>query len=148
MRFSWAGVILAPLLVPLVFSAAMSSALAEGRADLLFLMLMVPSCVVSYGTTIFLFLPSLYLLSSWRSMTGVTVCLLGLALGAVVLVALTWMAWLSSGPNSGPPEDSFPVFFLRWAADPMAAMLPAAGLVTAALYWWLGTRRRNRSLSG
>ena len=145
MRFSWTGLILAPLLVPLVFSAAMLGSLQASSPVLLFLILLVPSCAVSYGTTIFLFLPSLFLLSSWRPMTGLRVCLLGLVLGAVVFVPLTWMAWSSSGPDSGPPTESFLAFFLRWAADPMTAMYPPAGLVTAGLYWWLGTWRRDRA---
>ena len=143
MRFSWTGLILAPLLVPLILSAALLSFFQGDRPVLLFLILLVPSCVVSYGTTIFLFLPSLFLLSVWRPMTGLKACLLGLVLGAVVFVPLTLLEWKSSGPDSGPPTESFWVFFLRWAADPMTAICPLAGLVTAGLYWWLGAWRRD-----
>ena len=143
MRFSWTGMILAPLLVPLIFCAVMSPLLTNGSVALAFLILLIPSCVVSYGTTIFLFLPSLFLLSVWRPMTGLKACLLGLVLGAVVFVPLTLLEWKSSGPDSGPPIESFWVFFLRWAADPMTAIYPMAGLVTAGLYWWLGTWRRH-----
>ena len=141
MRFSWTG--LAPLLVPLMLSAALLSFFQGDRPVLLFLILLVPSCVVSYGTTIFLFLPSLFLLSVWRPMTGLKACLLGLVLGAVVFVPLTLLEWKSSGPDSGPPTESFWVFFLRWAADPRTAIFPMAGLATAGLYWWLGTWRRD-----
>lgn len=70
MRFSWTGLILAPLLVPMIFSTAMLSFSQASSPVLVFLFLMVPSCVVSYGTTILLFLPSLYLLSLWRPMRG------------------------------------------------------------------------------
>jgi hypothetical protein len=143
MRFSWTGLILAPLLVPLMLSATLLSFFQGDRPVLLFLILLVPSCVVSYGTTIFLFLPSLFLLSVWRPMTGLKACLLGLVLGPVVFVPLTLLEWKSSGPDSGPPTESFWVFFLRWAADPMTAIYPMAGLVTAGLYWWLGTWRRD-----
>ena len=31
------------------------------------------------------------------------------------------------------------------AADPLTAVFPLAGLVTAGLYWWLGTWRRDRA---
>jgi hypothetical protein len=146
MRFSWTGLILAPLLVPVIFSAAMLSFLHGDSPLFLFLLLMVPSCLVSYGTTIFLFLPSLFLLSKWRPMTAFKVCLLGLVLGAAVVVPVTLMEWKSSGPDSGPPTESFVVFFLRWTADPTTAMFPPAGLVTAGLYWWLGTWRSGRSI--
>ena len=146
MRFSWTGLILAPLLVPLVYCTAMLGFLLTGNSALLFLILLVASCVVSYGTTIFLFLPALFLLSLWRPMTGLKVCLLGLVLGALVFVPLTLLEWKSSGPDSGPPVESFWVFLLRWAADPMTAIYPLAGLVTAGLYWWLGAWRRASRL--
>src|SRR5471030_906723 len=106
MRFSWTGLILAPLLVPVIFSAAMLSLMQGDSSPLLFLVLIVPSCFVSYGTTIFLFLPSLYLLSAWRPMTAFKVCVLGFVLGAEVIVPLTLIDWKSSGPDSGPPTES------------------------------------------
>ena len=143
MRFSWTGLILAPLLLPLVFAALLSS--LQGDWPVLgFFILLVPGCIVSYGTTIFLFLPCLFLLSLWRPLTGFKVCLVGLLLGAAVFIPLTWMEWASSGPDSGPPTESFFRFFVRWAADPLTAIYPLAGLITAGLYWWLGTRRRAR----
>jgi hypothetical protein len=145
MRFTWTGLILAPLLVPVIFSAALSFFLG-GNPVFSFLLLLVPGCVVSYGTTIFLFLPCLFLLSLWRPMTGFKVCLLGLVLGAAVFVPVTVMEWKSSGPDSGPPTESFLKFFVRWTADPLTAIYPLAGLITAGLYWWLGTRRRGRSI--
>lgn len=64
MRFSWTGLILAPLLAPLAFSAAMVAAFDGNRPLMFFLVLMVPGCVVSYGTMVVAFLPSLYLLSA------------------------------------------------------------------------------------
>ena len=146
MRFSWSGLILVPLLVPVIFSAAMLSFLQGSNPALTFLVLLAPGCVVSYGATVFLFLPCLFLLSLSQQMTGFKVCLLGLVLGAAMLVPLTWMAWRSSGPDSGPPIENFFVFLLRWAADPTTALFPLAGLITAGVYWWLGTRRAGRSI--
>jgi hypothetical protein len=72
--------------------------------------------------------------------TSFKVCLLGLVLGAVVFVSLTLIAWCSSGPDSGPPIENFFAFFLRWTADPITALFPFAGLITAGLYWWLAGR--------
>jgi hypothetical protein len=146
MRFSWTGLILAPLLVPVIFSAAMLILLHGNRPLLMFLVLMVPSCFVSYGATIFIFLPSLYLLSARWPMTAFKVCLLGLVLGAVVVVPLTLIEWKSSGPDSGPPTESFVAFFLRWAFDPTMVLCPAAGLATAGLYWWLGNWRSGAAI--
>jgi hypothetical protein len=144
MRFSWTSLLLAPLLVPLIFSAVFLSLSGTSSPVLSFLILMIPSCIISYGTTMFLFLPALFLLSLWRPLTALNVCLLGLVLGAAVFVPVTLMEWKSSGPDSGPPTENFLVFFVRWAADPLTAVYPLAGLVTAGLYWWLGTWRRGR----
>jgi hypothetical protein len=142
MRFSWTGLLLAPLPVPLLFCAVMLVPLQIGGATILpFLILFVPSCFISYGTTIFLFLPALFLLSLRWPMTGWRTCLLGGVLGAAMFVPLTLLMWKGSGPDSGPPVESFPTFFLRWAADPLTAAFPVAGLLTAALYWWLASRR-------
>ena len=147
MRFSWTALIVAPLLVPLLFSLAMVGFSESGNPLLMFLILMVPGCVISYGTTIFLLLPALYLVSRWRPLTGLNVCLLGLVLGMLVFVPLTWIDWASSGPDSGPPTESFLSFFLRWAADPVNAIYPVAGLITAGLYWWLATQRSGHVAS-
>jgi hypothetical protein len=106
MRFSWTGLILAPLLVPIIFCAVMATLSENNNPLLAFLFLMVPSCIVSYGTMVFLFLPSLYLLSAWRPMTAFTVCLLGLVLGMAAFVPLTLIEWKSSGPDSGPPTEN------------------------------------------
>ena len=103
MQFSWTGLILAPLLLPVVFAALLSS-LQGDRPVLGFLILLVPGCIVSYGTTIFLFLPCLFLLSLWRPMTGFKVCMLGLLLGVAVFVPLTWVEWSSSGPEFRPAD--------------------------------------------
>jgi hypothetical protein len=138
MRFSWPGLILPPLLVPVLFSAAMMI-LVRGDGLVAFLTMLAVGCVVSYGTTIFLFLPCLFLLSVTRQMTGLKVCLLGSVLGEVVFLSLTLIAWGSRGPDI--PIKNFFVFFLRWAADPITALFPLAGLITAGLYWWLGKQR-------
>jgi hypothetical protein len=146
MRFTWTGLILAPLPAPVLFSAAALGFLHGDRPVLLFMILLVPGCIVSYGATIFLFLPCLFVLSLRRPVTVFRVRLLGLVLGAAAFVPLTWMEWKSSGPDSGPPTESFLPFFVRWTADPLTAIFPLAGLITAALYWWLVTREPGRTL--
>src|SRR6202035_3389610 len=104
MRFSWTSLILAPLLVPVIFSATMIF-FVRGDPLMAFLIMLVLGCILSYATTIFLFLPCLFLLSLEQQMTGFKVCLLGLVI--VVFVSLTLIAWGSSGPDSGPPIENF-----------------------------------------
>ncbi|QUD88527.1 hypothetical protein [Phenylobacterium montanum] len=140
-RISWPALLLVPLLTSAIFVAILAVFHVDGARGgplLIFLVLMAPACVVAYGATLFLFLPSLLLLSRLVRMTGLRACLLGFVLGAVVIVPLVAMAWKSSGPDSGPPTENFLVFFVRWAADPMIALFPFAGMTTAGLYWWLG----------
>jgi hypothetical protein len=147
-RFSWTGVLLAPLLVPVLLSVALLEVFGSSDHPALSLLIMlVPGCIVSYGTMIVLFLPSMFVLSRCRSMTGWSVCVLGVALGVAAHVGVTLVAWGASGPDSGPPTEGFFSFFLHWSADPLTAMFPVAGLVTAGAYWWLGTRRWNRRAS-
>lgn len=98
MRFTWLGLLVAPLLVPVLAAALLSSQGASSPVSA-FLILLAIGWVMSFGTTVGVFLPCLFLLSRLRPMTMATVCLLGFALGAAVLVPLTWMAWLSSGPT-------------------------------------------------
>ncbi len=145
MRFSWTGLLLAPLLVPFMFSATMTTLAQGGTPWEGFLPLLFAGCIVSYAITIFLFLPCLFLLSLTQQMTGLKVCLLGLVLGAVAFLSLALIAWASAGPEV--PIGNFLVFFLRWAADPVTAAFALAGLVTAGLYWWLGKGRTGRSVS-
>jgi hypothetical protein len=141
MRFTWKGLLLAPLVVPVLLSAGLLGLLSGGWPALGFLILLVPGCVISYITTIFLFLPCLFLLSRLWVMTGVTVCLLGLVLGAAMHVPITFVVWGSSSPDSGPPVESFLPFFMHWSADPLTAIFPVAGLITAGAYWRLGRQR-------
>src|SRR5262245_52685406 len=105
MHFSWRGLILAPLPVPLIACAVMATLLKADEASVLlpFLILLFLACVIAYGTTIFLFLPALFLWSRVRPMSGWTTSLLGFVLGAAVMVPVTFLAWKSSGPDSGPP---------------------------------------------
>lgn len=145
MRFRWKGLILAPLLVPVLFSIAVGPLL--GNASVFgFLILLVPSCIISYGATIFLFLPCLFVMSAWTPLTGFKVCLLGLLLGAASFVPVTLLMWKGSGPDSGPPVESFLSFAARWTVDPTTVVFPLAGLITAGFYWWLVTRRSDRAI--
>jgi hypothetical protein len=144
MRFSWTGLLLAPLLVPVLLGAALPGLLGGNSPVVGFLIMLVPGCIISYGAMVCLFLPSLFLLSVFRTPTGFMVCLLGAVLGAVADVPVTFVAWGSSGHDSGPPTEGFFTFFLRWSLDPVSAAFPLAGLLTAGTYWWLGTRHAPR----
>ena len=158
MRVSWIGVFLAPLPVPLLFSAGL---LAVGLfsanpgsgldgAMLLFAVALASSGFIAYGTTLFVFLPCLFVVSHVWPLNSVRVGLLGLLLGAAAFAPMTWIAWKSSGPGSGPPTESYPPSLADKAADPgfwlYGSIFPLAGLITAGLYWWLATRRHSQPM--
>jgi len=146
MHFSWKGLLLAPLPVPLIASAFMAPVLGNpGLATIAaFFLLMVPASVISYGATLFLFLPLLFVLSLLTSVSRWMVWLLGLLIGAAVFVPVARLAWATGGPNSGPMTEDFPVFFAGWLTEPFMLFYPVGGLVTAGLYWWFGTRTTRR----
>ena len=142
MRFSWTGLILAPLLGPLLLSTTFVDDFESGGPLLGALIVLEGACIISYGTTILLFLPSLFLLSRWRRMTGFRVCLLGLVLGVVAYVPVMMM--FCSGSGSRLPTES--LFAGCASDDPFTVIFPVVGLMTAGTYWWLGTWRRGRSI--
>jgi hypothetical protein len=141
MRFSWRGLLIAPAVVPAIaaFGAAI---LLGGGSVVLFLLSFVIASIVSYSVTIFVFLPCLYALSHIRPMTGITTSTLGLALGMAAYIPWTWIEWKSSGQDSGPPEESYLAFLLRWDFDPFTLVFLPAGLITAAVYWKIASRNR------
>lgn len=145
MRLSWPGVLLAPVVAPALFAVSMALSVARKDAWLLFLLLLAPGGILSYATMFFLYLPGLFALSCVHAVRGIHACLLGLVIGSAVFVPMTWLHWLSSGPDSGPPQEAFSIFLLRWAQDPFVMVYPVAGLVTSALYWAFGTWRLHRA---
>jgi len=145
MRFTWKALVFAPLLVPLILGGVFSVApFSPGARIFSFLFFFVPSVIVSYGTTIFLFLPCLYLASKVAPLTLPLTCILGTLLGMVAYLPLVFLAWRTTGPDSGPPDEPFVEFFARWVVDPLNLIFPVAGLMTAAAYWLLASRRTQR----
>lgn len=63
MKFPWKGLIVAPLVVPFLFSLACMISFGGKSPVFGFFFNLVLGSVCSYGATIFLFLPCLYLLS-------------------------------------------------------------------------------------
>ena len=148
--FSWKGLLLAPLVVPFVYAILLTIS-APGRDALFaFLFFFIPGCVMSYGVTIFLFLPCLFVISQLRSLTATVVGLLGLTLGLVVYGPVEWVSYRASGVDSGPPEISFLEYLRREALGLDFWALVVAGLVTALLYLFLTNRswRKDGGTSG
>ena len=143
MQFTWKGFFLAPLLVPIIACAVMAPVLGNPGLAIIatFFLLLVAACVISYGATWLLFLPSLFLISRFTPLTRWVVYALGLVLGAAVFLPVAKLAWATGGPNSGPMDEEFWHFFVGWLTEPFMLFYPGGGLLMAALYWRFGTRR-------
>ena|SRR5450432_233605 len=142
LRFSWAAAWLAPLIATAIIAAlfALGEPGANERGEL-FLLAFVIGCFVSYACMFGLLLPGLCLLSRITSLTAWKVIVLGAVLAWVPYLAIAWMMWKSSGPDSGPPVESF----ARSLAGDWKEFFPwcffAAGAVTAGVYHALARRR-------
>jgi RsiW-degrading membrane proteinase PrsW (M82 family) len=142
MKFSWKALILAPLPVPLVYSVAFVILSPMSKHPISgFLFCFILGSVFSYGTTLFLFLPCLFLISRLTPLTARLTCLLGALLGGLALLPVDWVMWTTSGVDSGPPPDSFGAYFLRQGFDPIDWAFLVGGLVTAMLYWFLANQQ-------
>jgi hypothetical protein len=140
MQFSWRGLLIAPAVVPAVVGI-IAAILLGGGSVVLFLLTFIIGSLVSYSVTMFVFLPSLFVLSRVWRMTGITTSILGLALGMAAYIPWTVIEWKSSGTDSGPPTETYFSFLFRWDFDPLTLVFLPAGLITAALYWWIGSRK-------
>ena len=142
MRFSWKGIILAPLPFPLIVNLILTYAHPSGHRLFSFFLFFAIGAAISYGATIVLFLPSLFVLSRFtRSPLWLTV-LLGTLLGLAAYFPLAWQSYWITGDNSGPPSDTFLQYLWRnfWSES---WLFWGGGLVTSTLYWLL-TKPRTR----
>jgi hypothetical protein len=144
-RLSWRSILLAPLAAPLILVSLLTLGSPGPNPILGFLLLLVLGCFVSYGATIVLLLPCLYLLSKVLTLRWYWACLCGTILGVVVIFPITWIAYRSSGPDSGPPVGTFLEFLRHGRTDPLNCLFPIAGGVTALAFWMLGSKPRAAS---
>lgn len=134
MKFSWNALALAPLPVPLTVAIVLAATMGGGNRLAGFVFFLVAGLLISYGATLALLLPALYLLPEKAAATKSRAAMLGALLGALALLPLAWIGWRASGPNSGPPQVGFAEHLLRDITDPVTLAFPLAGMFTAVLY--------------
>lgn len=140
LRFSWKAILLAPLLVPLVASLIMASAPSKSPA-FSFLIFFALGSAFSFGLSIGLFLPGLFLLSLFTRLTLWLRGLFGTALGLAIYLPVAWVSYGASGDDSGPPSGTFGEYLWRQSGSE-AWLFLAGGLVTALFYWVLSKPSR------
>ena len=139
MIFRWKALALAPLVVPFMFSLALSIGVKNPVAA--FLIFFVLSSIFCYGVTLVLFVPALFCLSKFTTLQFHKVCVLGTLLGILVFLPMSWMFYISSGPDSGPPEGTFVAYLWRSLSDTFNLAFPLGGLITVMAYWHLAKER-------
>ena len=135
MRFSWKAIVLAPLPVPLIASVVLG--LSPSKDPLFaFLFFFVLGSAFSYGASVFVLWPGLYLVSRFTALTAWLTGLVGTALGCAMYLPVAWVSYRASGDDSGPPSGTFVEYLWRnfWSEG---WVFFAGGLVTALLYWFL-----------
>ena len=139
MPFRWSAVLLAPAVIPLLFSIWDATQPWGGDKVFGFFFDLALSGIVSYGTTIVLFLPSLFALSRRMRVDALRTTALGTLLGGGGTILIGFLVWSTSGANSGPPEHPRLADLLRTLRQPGAYVFVASGLVTSWIYWILAT---------
>ena len=135
--FSWRGLLLAPLVVPVAFATLLVLS-SPGKSPVFgFAFITGIGAIISYPTVLFLFVPCLMLLSRWVRFRWYWVALLGAGLGVVIFIPIEWIMFKSSGPDSGPPVGTFLEFLWRGRCDVFNLVFPLSGLITAVAYWLL-----------
>ena len=137
MHFSWKALILAPLTIPLILSALFTIASPGKNPAAGFLFFLTLGCALSYGITIFLFLPCLFVISRFTPLTASLTGVVGTVLGLLAYGPIIWVSYGASGDDSGPPTITFLEYLRRHAFEWDFWFLLVAGLVTAMLYWFL-----------
>jgi hypothetical protein len=141
LRFSWKAIVLAPLLVPLVASSIMAMGTNQ-KPVFAFFFFFVLGSAFSYGVSVGLFLPGLFVLSRFTRLTVGRTLLFGTALGLMVYLPVAWVSYGASGDDSGPPSGTFGEYLWRQSGSE-AWLFVVGGLVTALFYWFLSRPLRK-----
>jgi hypothetical protein len=144
MDFSWKALILAPLALPLLFTALLTFSSPGKNPVTGFLFLLALGSLLSYGITIFLFLPALFVVSKFRPLTAKLTPLIGAVVGLLVYPPFIWQEYKASGVDSGPPEGTFGEYLRQHAFGSDFWALLLAGFATAMLYWFLSKQPSSK----
>ncbi len=138
--FSLPAFLFAPWPVPLVCSALLAFR-GDGRAAVAFFFIcLAVSLIISYLGTAALVV-CLHFVAQARPVTRAVSAVAGILLAALSYLPFLYLMWSSSGPDSGPPVDSFLSYLLRGWDDPFGLVFLAGGLVAAVTYDTLARRR-------
>jgi hypothetical protein len=134
-RFSWKALLLAPLAVPAITGVLFAGG-AGAKALPAFLIVAAFMAALSYGATVGMLLPAVFVAGRLVRLTVMRIGFIGAVLGVVLCVPVTWFTWKSTGPDSGPPTEPYFVWLVRWGVG-WCWPCVAGGAVNGLLYGWL-----------
>lgn len=137
--FSLRAFLIAPWPVPVVGSLLLALG-TPGRPSMMFFFLtLAVGLVVSYLGTAALVI-TLHFVAQARPVTRTVSAVTGLILAGFAYLPFVYVNWHASGPDSGPPIESFPRYLLHDLGDPFFGIFLAAGVFTALAYDTLARR--------
>ena len=145
--FSLRAFLVAPWPVPVACSLLLALGTSDrGPVPFFFLSLAV-ELVISYLGTAALVV-TLHFVAQTRPVTRTVSAVTGLVLAGFAYLPFVYVTWHASGPDSGPPVESFPGYLLRNWADPFLGIFLAAGVVAALIYDILARRQARLAPTG
>jgi hypothetical protein len=141
---SWSALLQAPL----VISIPAAVLLAAGGKNLVvaFGICALISYVFTLAVVGCLLLPALWLVSRVASIRTWLASVIGGLLASLLFLAWDYSNWCSSGVDSGPAPTTYQQWIAKSWFTPEPLVVIAFGIVTAATYSFLATRKPHKSL--
>jgi ABC-type glycerol-3-phosphate transport system permease component len=142
-HFSWSAVLLAPLVLPvpagvLFVEGSAHPVLAFGLGALI-------GYIITLAMVCCLLLPTLWLVSWSAKIKAWLPPVIGGLWAALIFLAWDRISWGASGVDSGPPDTTYPQWIANSWFTPDPLVVISCGVVTAAAYHFLATKKPNQS---
>jgi hypothetical protein len=140
---SWRALLQAPLVI--VVPAAIFLDSGTKHPIVAFGIFALMSYIFTLAVVSWLLLPALWLVSRVTSISTWLPPVIGGLLASLIFLAWDYSSWCSSGVDSGPPAADYPHWIAKswFTADPFIVI--SLGVITAAAYNFLATRKPNQS---
>jgi hypothetical protein len=143
--FSWRALLLAPLVIPVPMAVLFVTESKNPIAAFGFLTVLYVLTFVVVGCVL---LPTLWLVSWVANIRAWLTLVVGGLLAAPIFLAWDYTSWCSSGVDSGPPSATYPQWIAKSWFSPEPLVIISFGVITAAAYHLLATRKRKLGIKG
>jgi len=141
--FSLSAVLLAPLVIPVLFGVLLGGGNQHPIAA--FAISTLLGYIFTLGVVGGLLLPAFWLVSRFTRITKWRAPVIGGLLAVPVFLAWDYSNWSSSGVDSGPAPTTYSQWLVKSWFTPEPLFVISFGIVTAAAYYFLATRKPRQS---